>query len=211
RFSLSLLLISLVWSSSQELRDAVKGVLKFNTDLNSLLITVLFVFSMPLILLAVSLIFKKIESGKIAKIVYAIAIGVGLFSILKTEFFTDYERYNDGAKKICRFVDSSKIDTVLYLYTKHSTAGMNPQLTFYSYRKLSGSIKWIEIPRGEHQIIKNHLYNLKNPIVIVERTARDLQDKRHELESAKQILVEFGFKEFINVRRYILFKRYLKT
>ncbi len=206
-FPLSLLLISLVWSSSQELRNAVKEVLKLNADLNSLIITALFALSMPFILSVVSLVLKKIESGKIVKFVYVMAIGVGLFSILKTEFFIDYERYNDGAEKICSFIDSSKVDTVLYLHTKHSTAGMNPQLTFYSYRKLSGLIKWIEIPRGEHQIIKNYLYNLRNPIIIVERTARDLQNKQHEFESTKHLLLEAGFKELINVRRYILFKR----
>ncbi len=206
-FPLSLLIISLVWSSSQELRNAVKEVLKLNANLNSVLITTLFFFSMPVIFLVVKSIFKKLEVWEFAKFVYATAVAVGLFSILKTEFFIDYGRYVDGAEKICNFIDNSKVDTVLYLYTKHSTAGMNPQLTFYSYRKLSGSIKWMEIPRGERQTIKDYLRKLKNPIVVVERTARDLQDRQYELELTRQFLVESGFKELITVKRYILFKR----
>ncbi len=204
--SLSALLISLIWSSSQELRNGVKDFLKLNLNENAVILTALFLIAILLSPFLVKVVLK-LRKENFAKFVLYFAILIGIFVILKTEFLIDYSRYDDGARVICEFIDSSKVDTLFYLYTKHSTGGMNPQLTFYSYRKISGSIKWIEIPREKPEIIKQYLSNSRNLIVLMERTAKDSSERFSEVNYLIKILGEFNFKRVVATRRYFLFVR----
>lgn len=210
--SISALLISLLWSSSQNLRDAVKETIKFKFEFGSLSIAFLFLIAILISPLFVKLIFEKFETNsyhgryKMIKFATGLTLLTGLFVILKTEFFINYGEYIDGAQKICDYVDRSKVDTVFYFYTKHSTEGMNPQLTFYSYRKLSGSIKWIEIPRSRYDILKNYRSSLNRTLIIIEKTKKDFEVTSKELELTRKFLFEIGFEELLNVKRYILLK-----
>lgn len=208
---LSMLLIAVIWSSSQKLRDEVKNFLKFNITNESLALTAVFliiVFLSPFIIKKINSLVKR---ENFANGVLYLSVLIGTWVILKTEIFVDYSRYNDGARAICNFIDSSKTDTLFYLYTKHSTEGMNPQLTFYSYRKISNSINWVEIPRYNYKAIESFLLNSKNPTVLVERSAKDKSEKFAEIDSLVKILEKFNFRKVIEVKRYFLFQRVEKS
>jgi len=201
---LSALLISLIWSSSQDLRNGIKDFLKLNINADSITSAVIFsiaVFLSPLIAKMTT----KLKRDVMEKFILYLAVSIGVLTIFKTEVFTDYSRYDDGARIICSFIDSSKVDTVFYLYTKHSTEGMNPQLAFYSYRRISNSINWIEIPRGDYKNIERHLSNSRSSIALIERTARDKLDKFAEVDSVMKILKKFNFQLAFESKRYSLF------
>jgi hypothetical protein len=204
---LSMLLIAVVWSSSQKLRDGVKDFLKFNITNESLALTAIFLITVFLSPFIIKMINSLIKKENFANVVFYLSALIGTWVILKTEIFTDYSRYDDGARVICNFIDSSKTDTLFYLYTKHSTEGMNPQLTFYSYRKISNSINWVEIPRHDYKAIESFLSNSKNPIVLVERSMKDKSEKFAEVDSLMKILKKFNFRKIVEVKRYFLFQR----
>ncbi len=203
---LSTLLIAIVWSSSQELRDGFKSLVKFNLTKESFALTAVFLIAVLLSPFLIRTINKLTNKENLAKVVFYLSVLIGVWLIFKTEILTDYSRYNDGARAVCNFIDSSKVDTLFYLYTKHSTEGMNPQLTFYSYRKLSGSISWIEIPRHDYKTIWTHFSSSRNPIVLVERSGKDKFEKFAEVDSLMKILVKFNFRKVIEVKRYFLFQ-----
>jgi len=206
---ISLLLISILWSSSQSLRDGIKNFLKFNLDQTSATAVIIFIVGFVLILVISKKFLNTLIPQRFKLIAFISTILIGFYVILKTEIFIDYSRFYDGAEKVCQIIDTSKCDTVLYLHTKHSTEGMNPQLTFYSYRKLSRSIAWIEIPRHEFERISKFLSSTKSHIVIVEKTAKDKTEKRDELNNLKRNLEYTGYKPLEEVRRYILYKKNL--
>lgn len=203
---LSMLLIAMVWSSSQAFRDGIKGFVKLNITKESLSLTAVFLTVVLISPFIIKMITKLIKKETFAKTTFYLAVLIGVLVILKTEVLIDYSRYNDGARAICGFIDSSKVDTLFYLHTKHSTEGMNPQLTFYSYRKISGSINWVEIPRQYYKTIEGYLSTSKNSIVLVERSAKDNLERSAELDSLMKILVKFNFKKVIEVKRYFLFQ-----
>ncbi len=204
---LSTLLIAMVWSSSQGLRDGVKSLMKFNLTKESFALTAVFLIVILLSPFLIRTINKLTNKENLTKVAFYLSVLIGAWVIFKTEILTDYNRYNDGARAVCNFIDSSEVDTLFYLYTKHSTEGMNPQLTFYSYRKISGSVHWIEIPRQDYKTIESHLLNSKNPIVLVERSAKDKLEKFAVVDSLMKILAKFNFQEVIEVKRYFLFQR----
>lgn len=203
---LSFLLTAIVWSSSQDLRDAIKNFIKFNFNLTSMTSALGFLLGFLTILVISKKLFSEIQPQKLRRLIFTFTILIGTFVVLKTEFFLDYSRYYDGAEKVCQIIDSSKCDTLFYLHTKHSTEGMNPQLTFYSYRKLSHSIVWIEIPREDFKRISKFLSSTSNAFVLVEKTAKDKTEKRAELNNLKFKIESMNYKPIIEVRRYILYK-----
>lgn len=203
---LSTLLIATIWSSSQELRDGVKNFLRFNITNESLALTAVFLIAVSLSPYIIKTATKLIKKENFAKVLLFLSVLIGAWVIFKTEIFVDYSRYDDGARAVCNFIDSSKVDTLFYLYTKHSTEGMNPQLTFYSYRKISNSINWVEIPRHNYEAIESLLSKSKNSIVLVERSAKDKSERFAEVDSLMKILAKFNFRKVFEAKRYFLFK-----
>ncbi len=202
-FALSSVLITVVWSSSQNLRNGVKDFLKLHINNFSISQTILFLTAVVTAPFVVSIVKSRVKS--LTYFIFFITVLISTFVVFKTIILTDYERFNDGAEKVANLIDKSNFKTVFYLYTPHSTEGMNPQLTFYSFRKISGSIKWIEVKRNDFNEIINKLRNSKNVIVLVEKTARDKSERKEEFENVKRILKQFDFTEVLTTRRYSVF------
>jgi hypothetical protein len=205
--ALSTVLISFIWSSSQNLRNGVKEFFKFHISNFSITQTALFLISLVISPFLVSIVKSKVKS--LNDFILSITLLISTLVVFKTIIFTDYERFNDGAEKVANFIDNSNYQTLFYLYTPHSTEGMNPQLTFYSFKKLSHSIKWIEIKRSDFNEIANQLSNTKDALVLIEKTAKDKSERKEEFENVKKILSQFNFAEILITKRYSLFVRKL--
>jgi len=205
--ALSTVLISFIWSSSQNLRNGVKEFFKFHISNFSITQTALFLISLVISPFLVSIVKSKVKS--LNDFILSITLLISTLVVFKTIIFTDYERFNDGAEKVANFIDNSNYQTLFYLYTPHSTKGMNPQLTFYSFKKLSHSIKWIEIKRSDFNEIANQLSKTKDALVLVEKTAKDKSERKEEFENVKKILKRFNFAEILITKRYSLFVRKL--
>jgi len=205
--ALSTVLISIIWSSSQNLRNGVKEFFKFHISNFSITQTALFLISLVISPFLVSIVKSKVKS--LNDFILSITLLISTLVVFKTIIFTDYERFNDGAEKVANFIDNSNYQTLFYLYTPHSTEGMNPQLTFYSFKKLSHSIKWIEIKRSDFNEIANQLSKTKDALVLVEKTAKDKSERKEEFENVKKILKRFNFAEILITKRYSLFVRKL--
>jgi 4-amino-4-deoxy-L-arabinose transferase-like glycosyltransferase len=205
--ALSTVLISIIWSSSQNLRNGVKEFFKFHISNFSITQTALFLISLVISPFLVSIVKSKVKS--LNDFILSITLLISTLVVFKTIIFTDYERFNDGAEKVANFIDNSNYQTLFYLYTPHSTEGMNPQLTFYSFKKLSHSIKWIEIKRSNFNEIANQLSKTKDALVLIEKTAKDKSERKEEFENVKKILNQFNFAEILITKRYSLFVRKL--
>jgi len=205
--ALSTVLISFIWSSSQNLRNGVKEFFKFHISNFSITQTALFLISLVISPFLVSIVKSKVKS--LNDFILSITLLISTLVVFKTIIFTDYERFNDGAEKVANFIDNSNYQTLFYLYTPHSTKGMNPQLTFYSFKKLSHSIKWIEIKRSDFNEIANQLSKTKDALVLIEKTAKDKSERKEEFENVKKILKRFNFAEILITKRYSLFVRKL--
>jgi hypothetical protein len=205
--ALSTVLISIIWSSSQNLRNGVKEFFKFHISNFSITQTALFLISLVISPFLVSIVKSRVKS--LNDFILSITLLISTLVVFKTIIFTDYERFNDGAEKVANFIDNSNYQTLFYLYTPHSTEGMNPQLTFYSFKKLSHSIKWIEIKRSNFNEIANQLSKTKDALVLIEKTAKDKSERKEEFENVKKILNQFNFAEILTTKRYSLFVRKL--
>ena len=205
--ALSTVLISIIWSSSQNLRNGVKEFFKFHISNFSITQTALFLISLVISPFLVSIVKSRVKS--LNDFILSITLLISTLVVFKTIIFTDYERFNDGAEKVANFIDNSNYQTLFYLYTPHSTEGMNPQLTFYSFKKLSHSIKWIEIKRSNFKEIANQLSKTKDALVLIEKTAKDKSERKEEFENVKKILNQFNFAEILITKRYSLFVRKL--
>jgi 4-amino-4-deoxy-L-arabinose transferase-like glycosyltransferase len=205
--ALSTVLISIIWSSSQNLRNGVKEFFKFHISNFSITQTALFLISLVISPFLVSIVKSRVKS--LNDFILSITLFISTLVVFKTIIFTDYERFNDGAEKVANFIDNSNYQTLFYLYTPHSTEGMNPQLTFYSFKKLSHSIKWIEIKRSNFNEIANQLSKTKDALVLIEKTAKDKSERKEEFENVKKILNQFNFTEILITKRYSLFVRKL--
>ena len=205
--ALSTVLISIIWSSSQNLRNGVKEFFKFHISNFSITQTALFLISLVISPFLVSIVKSRVKS--LNDFILSITLLISTLVVFKTIIFTDYERFNDGAEKVANFIDNSNYQTLFYLYTPHSTEGMNPQLTFYSFKKLSHSIKWIEIKRSDFNEIANQLSKTKDALVLIEKTAKDKSERKEEFENVKKILNQFNFTEILITKRYSLFVRKL--
>jgi 4-amino-4-deoxy-L-arabinose transferase-like glycosyltransferase len=205
--ALSTVLISIIWSSSQNLRNGVKEFFKFHISNFSITQTALFLISLVISPFLVSIVKSRVKS--LNDFILSITLFISTLVVFKTIIFTDYERFNDGAEKVANFIDNSNYQTLFYLYTPHSTEGMNPQLTFYSFKKLSHSIKWIEIKRSDFNEIANQLSKTKDALVLIEKTAKDKSERKEEFENVKKILNQFNFTEILITKRYSLFVRKL--
>jgi hypothetical protein len=205
--ALSTVLISIIWSSSQNLRNGVKEFFKFHISNFSITQTALFLISLVISPFLVSIVKSKVKS--LNDFILSITLLISTLVVFKTIIFTDYESFNDGAEKVANFIDNSNYQTLFYLYSPHSTKGMNPQLTFYSFKKLSHSIKWIEIKRSDFNEIANQLSKTKDALVLIEKTAKDKSERKEEFENVKKILKRFNFAEILITKRYSLFVRKL--
>jgi 4-amino-4-deoxy-L-arabinose transferase-like glycosyltransferase len=205
--ALSTVLISIIWSSSQNLRNGVKEFFKFHISNFSITQTALFLISLVISPFLVSIVKSRVKS--LNDFILSITLLISTLVVFKTIIFTDYERFNDGAEKVANFIDNSNYQTLFYLYTPHSTEGMNPQLTFYSFKKLSHSIKWNEIRRSNFNEIANQLSKTKDALVLIEKTAKDKSERKEEFENVKKILNQFNFTEILITKRYSLFVRKL--